>query len=267
MTEIDSLPILSLIALLPLTLRSVRGGAGRDVVFWLLLAAAAIGPVAILFRDLRQPWSGDLAATLWTSIAIALLLFAGLSLLRAEAHRLAGLLLPYLLLLGGLALAFGRFRHPDLPVTAPAWFEIHLILAGFCYGIVSLGAIAGLAVLCQERALKRRLVASWAGRVLPPLAMAESLQITLLTWAAIFLGAAIATGIALEISAGGPFLPFTHKTLFTVLAFVSIVFLLILHHRTGLRGKRAARWVLVGYLLLTLAYPGVKFVRDVLIGG
>jgi ABC-type uncharacterized transport system permease subunit len=38
-----------------------------------------------------------------------------------------------------------------------------------------------------------------------------------------------------------------------------------LHWRTGLRGRRATRFVLTAYLLLTLAYPGVKFVRDVLL--
>jgi ABC-type uncharacterized transport system permease subunit len=38
-----------------------------------------------------------------------------------------------------------------------------------------------------------------------------------------------------------------------------------LHYRSGLRGRRAARVVLVAYLLLTLAYPGVKFVTDVLL--
>ena len=41
--------------------------------------------------------------------------------------------------------------------------------------------------------------------------------------------------------------------------------LLLVHYRTGLRGRRAARWVLVAYLLLTLAYVGVKFVTDVLL--
>ena len=30
-------------------------------------------------------------------------------------------------------------------------------------------------------------------------------------------------------------------------------------------GRRAARYVLVAYLLLTLGYPGVKFVTDVLL--
>jgi ABC-type uncharacterized transport system permease subunit len=45
-----------------------------------------------------------------------------------------------------------------------------------------------------------------------------------------------------------------------------IAALLAAHYRTGIRGRRAARYMLLGYLLLTLAYPGVKFVTDVLIG-
>ena len=36
--------------------------------------------------------------------------------------------------------------------------------------------------------------------------------------------------------------------------------------RGGLRGQSAARLILLAYLLLTLAYLGVKFVTDVLIG-
>ena len=47
--------------------------------------------------------------------------------------------------------------------------------------------------------------------------------------------------------------------------FVLIAGLLFAHYRTGLRGRRAARLVLIAYLLVTLGYPGVKFVRDVLL--
>jgi ABC-type uncharacterized transport system permease subunit len=57
---------------------------------------------------------------------------------------------------------------------------------------------------------------------------------------------------------------FSHKTLLTMLAFLLIAGLLVLHNRTGVRGRRAARLVLLAYLLLTLGYPGVKFVTDVL---
>ena len=48
------------------------------------------------------------------------------------------------------------------------------------------------------------------------------------------------------------------------LTFLVIVVLLFAHGRTGLRGRRASRLILLAYLLLTLAYPGVKFVTDVL---
>ena len=38
-----------------------------------------------------------------------------------------------------------------------------------------------------------------------------------------------------------------------------------MHFYTGIRGRAATRFVLLAYLFLTLAYPGVKFVRDVLL--
>lgn len=42
--------------------------------------------------------------------------------------------------------------------------------------------------------------------------------------------------------------------------------LLAAYRFVGIRGRAAARIVLVAWLLLTLAYPGVKFVTEVLIG-
>ena len=63
----------------------------------------------------------------------------------------------------------------------------------------------------------------------------------------------------------GRLLVFDHKTVFSLLAFVVVGLLLWLQWRTGLRGRRAARFVLSAYLLLTLAFLGVKFVRDVLL--
>jgi ABC-type uncharacterized transport system permease subunit len=48
-------------------------------------------------------------------------------------------------------------------------------------------------------------------------------------------------------------------------AFVVILGLLLAHHISGLRGRSAARFVLLAYLLMTLGYPGVKFVTDILL--
>ncbi len=56
------------------------------------------------------------------------------------------------------------------------------------------------------------------------------------------------------------------SSLTLVAAFLVLAALLIGHFRAGVRGRQAARYVLVGYLLLTLGYPGVKFVTEILLG-
>jgi ABC-type uncharacterized transport system permease subunit len=55
-----------------------------------------------------------------------------------------------------------------------------------------------------------------------------------------------------------------HKTTFAFAVFAVLLVLLILHFRSGLRGRATTRVVLLAYLLLTLGYPGVKFVTDIL---
>jgi ABC-type uncharacterized transport system permease subunit len=72
--------------------------------------------------------------------------------------------------------------------------------------------------------------------------------------------------MAAEYFERGRLLVFDHKTTLSIAAFIAIGVLLAAHRFTGVRGQQAARGILLAYLLLTLAYPGVKFVTDVLIG-
>lgn len=74
----------------------------------------------------------------------------------------------------------------------------------------------------------------------------------------------LVTGMALQYRETGEIVVLNHKTILTIAAFVVIAGLLVCHHGSGVRGKLAARIVLLAYLLLTLGYPGVKFVTDVL---
>ena len=80
------------------------------------------------------------------------------------------------------------------------------------------------------------------------------------------LGLGLVTGVVLNAIAGGALLTLDHKTVFTLAAFAIIGLLLIAQAKHGLRGRKAARVVLLAYLLLTLGYPGVKFVTDVVLG-
>jgi ABC-type uncharacterized transport system permease subunit len=94
---------------------------------------------------------------------------------------------------------------------------------------------------------------------------AELLQIRLLGASGVVLGLGLLTGAATLYVETGAFFETSHKTIFAVTAFAVIVLLLLVHRRTGLRGRRAARLVLLAYLLVTLAYPGVKLVTDVIL--
>lgn len=260
-----SLQIIGLVSLLPLTATALTNRLQRNLAFWMLLLGCAVVCLGVFGRSITDGWQAGFSAALWASMAVSLLVFVGVAIMNAEAYRLSALLLPYLIGLGIIALLFSAYAEAAPEIGSAAWFQVHVLLALASYGIMTLAAIAGLAVLIQERALKQRRT-GWAEQTLPPLSAAEDLQIRLLFWAAAFMAAALASGFANSVMGDGAWLAFNHKILLSILAFVVLIALLVAHKVTGLRGRRAARWVLVGYLLLTLGYPGVKFVKDVLIG-
>jgi ABC-type uncharacterized transport system permease subunit len=123
--------------------------------------------------------------------------------------------------------------------------------------------VAGLAGFLQDRAIKgkrtNRLV-----RLMPSIADSEALQVRLLAICAVVMGLGVITGMAIQYFTSAVLLVFDHKTLLSLATLAVIVGLLVAHWRSGVRGRRAARLVLLAYLLLTLGYPGVKFVTDIL---
>ena len=260
------LGLTALISLVPASLLPYRRGAGRrDTVFWVLLAAAVVGPVCVSLVQLADAWSTGLSMTLWISISASMVIFAGLCIAVRDAWRLTPILLPYLCVLAVLAVGWAQVPAEDpLAATVEGWLAVHIATAVVTYALATLAAVAAAAVFLQERALKRKLTGV-AG--LPSIADGERLQVGLLVAGEGVLAAGILTGMALGYLTTGSLLPFDHKTILSLLAFLVIGLLLLVHFRTGLRGQRAARVVLLAYLLITLAYPGVKFVTDVLIGG
>jgi len=255
----------ALVSLLPISAFALRRPSGRDALFWALLAIAAIGPVIVAADELAKGWLTSLSTALWLSIAASMVMFAGVCAATKQGWRLTPLLLPYLFLFGICAALAEHLPAPALPAATPmGWLDVHVLVSVATYGLLTIAAIAGLAVFIQERTLKRRRP-GWLTSALPSVADAELLQIRLLAASCIVLGCGLLTGAATQYVTNGRLFEVNHKTVFAVLAFAVIVLLLLVHQRTGLRGRRAARYVLLAYLLLTLAYPGVKFVTDVLL--
>ena len=259
--------VTALLSLVPASLLSYRRSAeGRDLLFWVVLGAAVVGPLAFTLAQLDEVWRSGLSIALWVSIATSAAFFAVAAAVTQHAWRLAPLLLPYLCLLGLLAVVWGHVpAQPDAVDEPGTWLAIHIAVSVATYALATLAAVAGTAVFLQERALRRKELSALTRR-LPSIAHAEGLEVRFLILAELVLGIGILTGMAMGYLSDGRLLEVDHKVVFSLLAFGVIAALLILHHQTGLRGRRAARVVLLAYLLLTLAYPGVKFVTDVLMG-
>jgi ABC-type uncharacterized transport system permease subunit len=59
---------------------------------------------------------------------------------------------------------------------------------------------------------------------------------------------------------------FDHKTVFVILSWLTFGLLLAGHWLYGWRGRAAWRWTLAGFAMLLLAYPGSRFVLEVVLG-
>jgi ABC-type uncharacterized transport system permease subunit len=255
------------LALLPATAMSFRLQRRPGALFYAVLGLALFGPSLWVAREAASgSWHTGFAMSLWVTIVATLALFFVLALATRHAWRLAPLLLPYLVFLAVAALIWQSApERPIAQAVPPGWLDTHILLAVVTYGLLTIAAVAGLAVLLLERALKAKRPTALT-RLLPAMAESETLELRLLAAAEAVLALGVLSGMAARHFLGGQLLPFDHKTLFSLAAFAVIGILLLARARRGLRGRRAARLVLLAYLLLTFAYPGVKFVTDVIIG-
>lgn len=258
-------------ALYPHVRRGTPDSDPRGGPFWAVLAVAIAGSASWCWTRLDAGWDGGFSVTLWVTIAVSLLIFTALSLYSEGVARLLALCAGYLAVLGALATIWagaepGTEMGQDLrPAT---WLNLHIVVSVLTYALFTLAAVAALAVMLQERALKRHRPTRFT-RMLPAVAEGERLQRYLLDASAIVLGIGLLTGLAIGIFGAGAgaeaVLPVTHKTLFSIFAFVVIAGLALVDRFSGVAGRRAARWLLLAYLLMTLGYPGVRFVSTVML--
>src|SRR5258708_37420309 len=165
------------LALLPATLASFRRQDGPDALFYAVLALAVVGPVAWVAAQMGGPWHTGFAMALWLTIAATMALFLVLALTTRHAWQLAPLLLPYLVVLAVAALVWQSEPERPMPGAVPAgWLDAHIVFAVATYGLLTLGAVAGLAVFLQERALKAKRPTALT-RLLPAVAERETVGV------------------------------------------------------------------------------------------
>ena len=264
--------LIAVVSLLPATLVMWRNDTRDenvpanvpDVAFWAALVLGVLGPVVWAMAQVSSQWHTGLGSALWVSVAATMALFAMLSWSVAHAWRLTPLLAPYMLLMGLIAVLAPADARLMSAGGTDGWLVLHIAVSVATYALVTVAAVAALAAFLQDRALKSKRPTKLTHK-LPSVADCEFLTVRLLGWGEAILGLDLITGMGAEYKAAGQLLAFDHKTVLSLLAFFVIGGLLVAHHKTGMRGRKAARLVLLGYLLLTLGYLGVKVVTDVIL--
>lgn len=255
----------TVISLLPsIGLAFKRPQYGRDVMYWCILAVAIAGPLSLVISRSAGNWSGSLSMTIWVTIAVSMLFFAGLAAFSREGWRLTPLISSYMVILGLLAIAWDYSQQIPRSVELGTLVIVHISVSVATYALVTMAAIAALAAILQERSIKTKNPTALTA-ILPSVADCDHLLVRLLIIGQCVLAIGLATGMGVEYIEHQKLLILDHKTILTILSFVLIGGLLIAHFRSGVRGRKAARIVLIAYLCLTLGYPGVKFVTDILL--
>jgi ABC-type uncharacterized transport system permease subunit len=137
---------------------------------------------------------------------------------------------------------------------------------------MTVAAVQAMLMALLDRHLHRPLEqaegASLMGKVLdvqPPLLMQERLLFRIISIGFAVLTLTVITGSVASYMLTQRLLPFDHKTVFTLLSWLTFGVLLLGRYRKGWRGRVALRWTLSGFALLLLAYTGSRFVLEVLL--
>ena len=128
--------------------------------------------------------------------------------------------------------------------------------------VLLVGAQA-LMLLLKEHQLNSRHLADQVSGLLPPLDRMESLLFEITALGLILLSVGLAVGASALSDPSSPGI--MHKTVFSLLAWVTLVALLWGHWRFGWRGRLAADMTLAGLVFLVLGFLGTKLVLEVIL--
>ncbi len=165
-----------------------------------------------------------------------------------------------LLLLGAVAAAMTEFEILPSTTSVLAWqVRAHILISLMSYGFLTVGAIVAIFAMVQERRLQARQISA-LNSLFAPLETTERLLFGIT--------AAGFAGLALAIASGLMFVDnlfaqhLAHKAAFSLLALLVFGTLLAGRFFAGWRGKRAVKLYLAGFLLLCLAYFGVRLILE-----
>ena len=149
-----------------------------------------------------------------------------------------------------------------LDQSLPMGLRIHILLSISAYSLLMIGTLQALLLAVQDKFIKSKQISKIID-ILPPLQIMEQLLIQIIVIGFFLLSLSLATGIMFIDNLFEQHL--IHKTTLSILAWIVYAILLWGRWSLGWRGRRITRWVLVGFIILILAYTGSKFVLELLL--
>jgi ABC-type uncharacterized transport system permease subunit len=156
------------------------------------------------------------------------------------------------------------FPGTPLHVSASPWLPLHLALGIASYGLFGAAVVHAWLITRAEKQI--RLATEPQAGV--PLLTLERLTFRFVTAGFVLLSATLLAGLLFSETLYGAAVrgwKWDHKTVFSVLAWMSFAVLLVGRARFGWRGRTARRVLYAGSALLLLAYVGSRFVLEVVL--
>ncbi|QOW20305.1 cytochrome c biogenesis protein CcsA [Lysobacter ciconiae] len=231
--------------------------AGRA---WL---APAIGAVLLHAGTHLAAWHGIGGADMhfYAALSLVSLGMAAMTVAVGAKGRMAALgvvVFPLAVLTLG-----GYHLHGHIAPEMLDWrLQLHAWTALLAYATLALAALLAIMLWLQERALRRRSIHGWL-RALPPLVELETLLFRTIKVGFVLLSATLLTGVLFVDDLLAQHL--VHKTVLSVLSWLTFGALLVGRWRYGWRGAVAVRWTLVATALLVLSFFGSKFVLELVL--
>jgi ABC-type uncharacterized transport system permease subunit len=230
---------------------------------WLVPLAIALHAVLVA-RSVVKPDGLDLsldnAFSVVAGLVAAVAWFSGL----VRTLPAIGMVVLPVAAIGSLLPGLMARPHPFSFATEPL-AAIHISVALIAYALFIVAALQAMVLMGLEKRLHRRLPDPGADS-LPPLLTLERFLFRLVGVGFVLLTFTLASGILFSEQVFGRPVMFTHKSVLSILGWVTFGGLLWGRWRYGWRGRVALRWILAGTLFVFLAYLGSKFVLEVVLG-
>lgn len=231
----------------------------------LILHGIGLADAIIVKSGLHLGWAIAFSAAMWLGMIVFWL--------ENFFMKIDGLLLLLLPVAALACILAALFPHGYLiPHEQNDWLRIHLMISMAAYGLITIAAMHAALMAILDRYLHKPFSntgkTNWVAYVvsaIPPLLVLEKLLFRII-WVGFFiLSLSIITGIFVSLAISNQFLPTDHKTVFTLLSWLTFGVLLIGRYRYGWRGRVALRWTLTGFAFLLLSYTGSRFVMEIIL--